>query len=156
MKKSPLNLTLDIDIACKGQFIPPATDIDIWLQKALQQATTVDNTIEIGIRILDETESAQLNQQYRSKSGSTNILSFSYSTQPLCGDLAICASVVNREAEELSLEKTAHWAHIIVHGVLHLLGFDHEQDDEAEIMENLETKILATLGVDNPYEQEDP
>jgi probable rRNA maturation factor len=149
MKNNPLDLTLEIQVACEDEYIPEQTKIETWVTAALNHRC---ETAEIGIRLVSATEIAELNQNYRNKAGPTNILSFAYSKQPLSGDMAICASIVNQEAKTAGLEKNAHWAHIIVHGVLHLLGFDHEEDNEAEVMEKLETKILSTLGVSDPYE----
>ena len=149
MKRSAPSLTLNIQTACEDEFIPDQADITTWVSAALNNRC---ETAEIGIRMVRSEEMAQLNQNYRNKQGPTNILSFAYSITPLSGDMAICASIVNQEAKEQALKESAHWTHIIVHGVLHLLGFDHEQEDEAEVMENLETNILATLGVGDPYE----
>ncbi|GAC1631848.1 MAG: rRNA maturation RNase YbeY [Nevskia sp.] len=114
---------------------------------------------ELTIRIVDETESAALNARYRGKDYATNVLSFPYESEgfdaspegPVLGDLAICAPVVAREAVEQGKEPRAHWAHMVVHGVLHLLGRDHEHDAEAEIMEAEERKILSGLGFPDPY-----
>lgn len=114
---------------------------------------------ELTIRIVDEVESAQLNSRYRGKDYATNVLSFPYESEgfeetsdgPALGDLAICAPVVAREAEEQGKDPRAHWAHMVVHGVLHLLGRDHETDAEAELMEGEERKILAALGFPDPY-----
>jgi probable rRNA maturation factor len=117
---------------------------------------------EIDIRVVDEEESAGLNQTYRNKQGATNVLSFPFEAPAglpqqevmMLGDLAICASVVEREAQEQGKAVQAHWAHMLVHGVLHLLGYDHLTDAEAEEMEQLEIVILAQLGIENPYEVE--
>ena len=114
----------------------------------------------VGIRIVDELESEKLNGQYRHKDYATNVLSFtndlpsnildSLEELPL-GDLAICAPVVEREASEQNKTIHAHWAHMVIHGVLHLQGFDHEDESDAEEMETLECSILAKLGLANPY-----
>lgn len=114
---------------------------------------------ELTIRIVDEAESAQLNSRYRGKDYPTNVLSFPYDSEgfeetddgPPLGDLAICAPVVAREADEQGKELRAHWAHMVVHGVLHLLGRDHIAEDEAEAMEAEERLILAQLGFPDPY-----
>jgi probable rRNA maturation factor len=108
------------------------------------------------VRIVGEQESAELNEQYRHKSGPTNILSFPVDVPEgieldLLGDLVICAPVVEKEALEQGKLLAHHWAHIIVHGVLHLLGYDHIDDDEAELMENKEIAILNKLHINNPY-----
>jgi probable rRNA maturation factor len=115
-----------------------------------------ENT-ELTIRIVDEAEIAELNSRYRKKNGVTNVLSFPFDAPaqvdiPLLGDIVICAPVVRREASEQSKSVVAHWAHMVVHGTLHLLGFDHDEPGKAHEMEAMETRILADLGFDNPYE----
>lgn len=110
---------------------------------------------ELTIRIVDESESAALNERFRHKAYPTNVLSFPYDAEaldePILGDLVICAPVVSREAAEQHKDARAHWAHLVVHGVLHLLGYDHENDADAEHMEARERAILATLGFPDPY-----
>ena len=111
---------------------------------------------ELSIRIVDIAEGRALNRDYRGKDYATNVLSFPAElppgvSLPLIGDLAICAPVVAREAAEQGKDPRDHWAHMTVHGVLHLLGYDHIQDNEAEAMEALETRILAGLGIADPY-----
>ncbi len=110
---------------------------------------------EITLRVVDEAESRALNRDYRGIDRPTNVLAFSYDPAPgsdaLIGDLVICAPVVAREAAEQEKPLEAHWAHVIVHGTLHLLGYDHQNDDEAREMESLEVKILAELGFPDPY-----
>lgn len=109
--------------------------------------------IELCIRIVDEAESAALNQRYRKKNGPTNVLAFPLDINPfgLLGDLAICAKVVRKEACEQGKTVTAHFSHMVVHGVLHLLGFDHQTEKQALEMESLEIKFLQKLGFSNPY-----
>lgn len=143
---------------------PQADTIKQWCQAALQAAQgqkTVPEHSEISVRVVDETESAALNSQYRHKDKPTNVLSFPsdlpgsvaalLETYPL-GDLVICQSVVEREASEQHKRLNDHWAHMLVHGVLHLLGFDHQNDSDAEQMESLEVTILASLNITDPYE----
>ena len=132
---------------------PDQQQIQLWVDTALDD---YDQDTEIVVRIVDEQESAELNEQYRHKSGPTNILSFPVDLPEgieldLLGDLVICAPVVEKEALEQSKILEHHWAHIIVHGVLHLLGYDHIDDDEAELMENKEIAILNKLQINNPY-----
>lgn len=134
---------------------PGSEQIQHWVDAALKGR---HRDTEIVVRIVDEQESAYLNHQYRHKEGPTNILSFPVEIPEgiglnLLGDLVACAPVVEREALEQQKRLTDHWAHIIVHGVLHLLGYDHIQDDEAEIMETLEINILQQLNISNPYLQ---
>jgi probable rRNA maturation factor len=132
---------------------PDKAQIQLWVDIALEGC---NRDTEIVVRIVDVHESAQLNKQYRHKPGPTNILSFPAQIPEgiglnLLGDLVICAPVVQREALEQQKLLTHHWAHLIVHGVLHLLGFDHIEDDEAEIMEHKEIFILKKLNITNPY-----
>ncbi|MFI3155926.1 MAG: rRNA maturation RNase YbeY [Methylococcaceae bacterium] len=132
---------------------PDQQQIQLWVDAALEG---YDQDTEIVVRIVDEQESAELNEQYRHKSGPTNILSFPLDVPEgiqldLLGDLVICAPVLEKEALQQDKLLTHHWAHIIVHGVLHLLGYDHIDDDEAELMENKEIAILNKLNINNPY-----
>ena len=107
---------------------------------------------EITIRLVDAEEGQTLNREYRGKDYATNVLSFPYETEPVVmGDLVICASVVAREASEQNKPLDAHYAHLTVHGMLHLQGWDHENDADAQAMENEEKDILAALGYPNPY-----
>ena len=133
--------------------VPPEAEIVHWARAALG---TSMRTGGVAVRIIGEAESRALNAQYRRKDAPTNVLSFPAELPkgvPLqeFGDLAICASVVAREAAEQGKPAEAHWAHMVVHGCLHLLGFDHEREESAAVMEPLETKILADLGYPDPY-----
>ncbi|MCK9395543.1 MAG: rRNA maturation RNase YbeY [Methylobacter sp.] len=124
-----------------------------WVDAALDD---YNQDTEIVVRIVDEQESAQLNEQYRHKPGPTNILSFPVDVPEgieldLLGDLVICAPVLEKEAKEQQKLLMHHWAHIVVHGVLHLLGYDHLDETEAELMENKEIAILNKLNINNPY-----
>lgn len=117
---------------------------------------------EIAIRIVDVNEMTTLNATYRHKNGPTNVLSFPFAISeeididiPILGDIVICADIVNQEAKEQGKLTEAHWAHMIVHGIFHLLGYDHETDEEATAMETLEIDIMHTLGFNNPYETGD-
>ncbi|MGD1990818.1 MAG: rRNA maturation RNase YbeY [Chromatiales bacterium] len=120
-------------------------------------AARLDETgASVVIRIVDETESRQLNRDFRGKDSPTNVLSFPFEPPPdipekHLGDLVICAPVVMREAREQNKQPEAHWAHMVVHGVLHLQGFDHQNSKEAEEMESLEREILEGLGYSDPY-----
>jgi probable rRNA maturation factor len=133
--------------------VPAAPEFARWAVTAL--ATSVREG-ELSIRIVGETEGAALNEQYRRKQGATNVLSFPAQLPhgvpvDAFGDLVICAPVVAREAAEQGKPLGAHWAHMVVHGCLHLLGFDHELEVGAAAMESLETSILAQLGYPDPY-----
>lgn len=126
-----------------------------WISTALQGHK---KSAEVTLRIVDEKESAKLNERYRHKKGPTNVLSFPFETPPgikplpLLGDLVLCAPIIAQEARMQHKTQLAHWAHIIIHGTLHLIGYDHINDKDAVIMEQLEIKLLNQLGYANPYE----
>jgi probable rRNA maturation factor len=152
-----MNLSIDIQMACPSEESPDEDSIKRWASAAVRDEC--DNS-ELNLRIVDEIESADFNQQYRGKTGATNVLSFPFDAVtpeplPILGDLVVCAPVVNREAREQQKTSEAHWAHIIVHGVLHLLGYDHIDDKDAEQMEGLETAIMLELNFPAPYESTD-
>lgn len=135
--------------------IPAPASFRRWVAAALQGARR-RKPAEIAIRIVDVAEGQALNRQYRGKDYATNVLSFPAELPPgvnlpLIGDLAICAPVVAREAAEQGKRPRDHWAHLTIHGTLHLLGYDHLEDAEATTMEALETRILAGLGIADPY-----
>ena len=151
---TPADITLDVQRASSYPSLPSDDELDRWAAAAVGAHRA---EAEISLRIVDEDESEALNSQYRGKHKPTNVLSFPADIPeelglPLLGDLVICAQVVAREAEQQHKAPSAHWAHMVVHGTLHLLGYDHIEDDDAEIMENLETRILAGLGYDDPYQ----
>lgn len=154
--KAP-SIHVDVDNACNADNVPDDEHFVCWVTAAL---CSVRTRAEVAIRIVDETESAALNAQYRHKNTATNVLSFPSDLPedcepPILGDLAICAAVVAREAREQRKPLPAHWAHMVIHGSLHLLGFDHIEDADAEIMEKREIAILHTLGFANPYVTEE-
>ena len=134
----------------------PSTDqFQIWVDQALSD---YEQDTEIVIRIVDEKESAVLNAQFRHKQGPTNILSFPFEVPDsielnLLGDVVICAPVVAKEATQQNKHLIDHWAHIVVHGILHLLGYDHQQNRQAEQMEAKEITILGKLFINNPYRE---
>jgi probable rRNA maturation factor len=135
--------------------LPAAASFRRWVDAALRGARR-RKSAEVAIRIVDIAEGRALNLAYRGRDYATNVLSFPAELppgvrSPLIGDLAICAPVLQREATEQHKRERDHWAHLTVHGVLHLLGHDHLDDVEAETMEALETRILAGLGIGNPY-----
>ncbi|KGI78645.1 rRNA maturation RNase YbeY [Oleiagrimonas soli] len=135
--------------------VPAPSSFRAWVAAALRGARR-RKPAELSIRIVDADEGRALNAAYRDKDYATNVLSFPAELPPgidlpLIGDLVICAPVVTREATEQDKPAREHWAHMTVHGVLHLLGYDHIEDAEAERMEALETRILAGLGIDDPY-----
>ncbi|TAL91865.1 MAG: rRNA maturation RNase YbeY [Rhodanobacter sp.] len=135
--------------------VPSPISFRRWVEAALRGAKRRKAT-ELSIRIVGADEGRALNRNYRSKDYATNVLSFSVElppgmTLPLLGDLAICAPVVQREAVEQGKASRDHWAHLTIHGVLHLLGYDHVDDGDAMVMEALETRVLAGLGIADPY-----
>jgi probable rRNA maturation factor len=150
---------IEIQLESKSINYPDQHEIQQWVDSALED---VNQDTEIVVRIVDEPESAFLNKQYRHKSGSTNILSFPFEIPEgldqneinLLGDLVICAPVLEREAIQQQKQLAHHWAHIIVHGILHLLGYDHGDEENAEIMESKEILILKKLKINNPYRHE--
>lgn len=146
-------IELDLQIASEFSPLPSEADFLRWAQAAL---TSLKPDAELTIRIADEAESQQLNHEYRGKDKPTNVLSFPFDAPagidlPLIGDLVICPQVVAKEAEEQEKSLQDHFAHMVVHGCLHLLGFDHIEPSDAEEMETLEKKLLAELGIDDPY-----
>jgi probable rRNA maturation factor len=146
---------LELQRLCHVDHEPTVAQFELWVETVLVDQV---RDIEVVIRIVDELESAALNEQYRHKVGSTNVLSFSVELPegvetPLLGDLVICAPVVAREAQEQNKLVHDHWAHLVIHGVLHLLGFDHIEDQQAEQMEAEEVFVLKKLSINNPYQE---
>jgi probable rRNA maturation factor len=136
--------------------LPTEDDFRSWVEAVLPQD---HDPVELVIRLVDEKESRQLNRDFRGRDRPTNVISFPFEAPaevmlPLLGDLVICVQVVAREAAEQGKEPHAHWAHMVVHGVLHLLGYDHQNGSEAEKMERLERKILLSLDFPDPYKDE--
>lgn len=149
-------LTLDLQIATKQPDLPKEVEFKKWATTALREPGIPS---EVTIRVVDEPESAELNQQYRGKQGPTNVLSFEFEVPPdvelpvrPLGDLVICAPVVVREASEQGKSLDSHWAHMVIHGMLHLQGYDHVIDSDAEVMESLECELMLQLGYPSPYE----
>lgn len=154
-------IELDLQIATDGT-VPEEADLHCWCELALRQRK---GDSELTIRLVDEAEGRELNRTWRQKDYATNVLSFPADVPdgpdgiplldiPLLGDLVICVPVVEREASEQGKPPQAHWAHLVIHGCLHLLGYDHIEDDEAEEMESLERQLLAELGHADPYADE--
>jgi probable rRNA maturation factor len=149
---------LEVQRATALAGVPNDDQFQFWVDAALAGKSS---PFTLTIRIVDEAEAQRFNREYRNKDYATNVLSFPAELpeglpadirQSQMGDLLICASVVAREAKEQRRAETDHWAHLTIHGVLHLLGYDHEQTDEADVMESLETEILAKLGISDPYQ----
>jgi probable rRNA maturation factor len=141
--------------------VPDDADIQSWVEDVIGELD-VAGQCEVSIRIVDEKEGRELNKQYRNIDNATNVLSFPADNDALgipppelrcsLGDIVICGPIVEREAALQHKDIQAHWAHLLVHGTLHLLGHDHEADDEADEMEALETRILGKRGVRDPYD----
>ena len=151
---------VDIQIAVDDESVPGSDDIAIWVNRAVRAAGRRED-VDVSVRVVNATEMQQLNSEFREQDKSTNVLSFpagdieglpSDADLPL-GDIVVCAEVVRSEAKEQGKTAEAHWAHMVVHGTLHLLGFDHESDSDAATMEGLEVKILTDNGIANPYTQ---
>jgi len=145
--------TVDVQYAVTVDGTPEADAIRQWVLLALPEDK---KDSELTLRVVDEAEITALNRQYRGKDGATNVLSFPYEAiagveTDLLGDIVICAPVVAGEAVAQARPLDAHWAHIVIHGVLHLLGYDHHLDDEAHKMEAREAELLDSLGYANPY-----
>lgn len=147
-------LDLDIQLACADSSgLPDRASLERWAALALDGQRS---EAELTLRVVDEAESQQLNAQYRGKDAPTNVLSFPADLPPelelpLLGDLVVCRQVVEREAAEQNKAIRDHWAHMMIHGTLHLLGYDHIDDNDAEEMESLEIELMAQLGISNPY-----
>lgn len=158
-----MTVIIDVINDSNSTQVPGAPQLQIWGDTALNYLTVPDKPLSLGLRIVDEDESAAINLAYRQKHYATNVLSFraelpdavleSLDEVPL-GDLVICAPIVAREAAAQAKSLPAHWAHMLIHGMLHLNGFDHESESDALEMETLETRILHDLGFDNPYQSE--
>ena len=156
-------IQVDVQVAANVSDVPADLDIQNWLEQVIAQVgNDTARSVEISVKIVDEAEGRALNRQFRQKDSATNVLSFPLldaelpelpAEMPLAmGDIVICAPVVAREASEQGKNSLDHWAHMLVHGALHLFGYDHETEVEAQEMEMLEARILAVRGVKNPYE----
>lgn len=149
-----MSYRIDVEVNSSSTQIPSVEKIERWVTTALHSDEL--NEAEVSIYIVDEQESQELNFQYRGKNKPTNVLSFPADIPdevgvPLLGDLVVCAPVVESEAREQGKTLEAHWAHMLVHGTLHLLGYDHIDNDEAEVMEALETRLVTQLNFPAPY-----
>lgn len=146
-------IEVDIQYATNVPDLPDVIQLRYWAETALED---LKKNAELTIRIVDEAEGTQLNERWRKSQGPTNVLSFTYEgvsniAPDFLGDIIICAPVVTSEAEEQNKNNHAHWAHMVIHGVLHLTGFDHIDPEDADRMENLEINILEKLNYKNPY-----
>ncbi len=152
-----MTLAVEVQLAVAGDEVPGAAEFERWVRAALSGRRHA----EVTIRVVDEAESQALNRRYRDRDSATNVLSFpadrppglpvEEAVEPL-GDVVICAPVVGAEARNQGKHVAAHWAHLVVHGTLHLLGYDHQSGPQAGVMERREVEILERLGYSNPYE----
>lgn len=147
-----MRLVLNLQVPYEG----PVPDRRFFVQWARAGGADLVGTVELTVRIVGMEEGARLNACYRGKSGPTNVLSFpndqpAHGKTRFLGDIVICAPVVAAEAQAAECLERSHWAHMVVHGILHLRGFDHETDEDARIMEEKERKVLLGLGFEDPY-----
>lgn len=148
-----MNSGVEVQRACAASGVPPPATLVKWAEAALDGRS--DGT-RMTVRVVDEAEGARLNERYRGRSGPTNVLAFGFDAPEvpsvgILGDVVVCAPVAAREAVEHSKRLDAHWAHLVVHGTLHLLGYDHDEPGSAREMEALEREILHRLGYPDPY-----
>ncbi len=153
-----MRLLLSVQYAAPRRGLPDKASITRWARAALKGLRR--RRVALGVRIVEARESAMLNRRYRGKSGSTNVLSFPFAApararSDILGDLVICAPVVKREARRQRRAPEAHWAHMVVHGIMHLRGYDHENNKDAAVMERREERVLRALGYTNPYDSRD-
>ena len=149
-----MNLTVHIDCVSKVANVPDEAVIMQWTQAAMEGYAR--DKVEVGVRIVDEKEIAELNKRFRKTSEPTNVLSFPFEDPPgiktgLLGDVVICAPVVCHEARAQGRHEAAHLAHILVHGIMHLRGYDHQTRAQADVMEHMEIRVLERLGFPDPY-----
>lgn len=152
--------TLDLQIKSRASHVPSKRAFQRWIRMAL--AGRISRNAELTLRVVGPTEMQRLNREYRGKDYATNVLSFPFDAPKdvslpveVLGDIVLCAATVQREAREQGKDVDAHWAHLTVHGVLHLLGLDHHTTRHATVMEGAEIAVLAMLGYANPYLQQD-
>jgi len=156
-----MDVSVDLQIACRVDSVPQQAEVHAWLEQAYQVGSQNASTrCDVSVRIVDEDESRQLNNQYRQQDKATNVLAFPAEPvglpddeSDLLGDLVICGPLVEREAKEQGKSTAGHWGHLLVHGMLHLLGYDHETSSQAAEMEDMERKILSARGIDDPYQE---
>jgi probable rRNA maturation factor len=154
-----MNVTVEISDDSHCHRTPENRECESWIRQALEQAGA-DRACNVSLRFVDAAESQRLNTEYRGRRAAANVLSFptdfpaaaieSLPFEPM-GDIVICPDIVEREAQQQEKNLRAHWAHLVIHGVLHLLGYGHDDDAGAEIMEQLEIEALEKLGFPNPY-----
>lgn len=148
-----MSIDISLQIATTAAALPTEATLQQWVETVL---TGRRQTAEVNLRLVDRPEIQHLNRQYRGQDKPTNVLSFPADFPegvdiPFLGDIVICAGVIEQEASDQDKTPEAHWAHMVIHGCLHLLGYDHIEDTEAETMEALETQLLSQLGYPCPY-----
>jgi len=153
-------MSLELQIASESSSLPDSEQLSEWVELATQQRECA----EVIVRLVDDTESAELNQTYRQKKGPTNVLSFPFERpdglpsealeEDILGDIVICAPLVEKEAAEQEKALQSHWAHMVIHGCLHLQGYDHIDENDRVVMEALEVQLLDSIGINNPYESQ--
>lgn len=153
-----MNLELSLQKATLTS-TPLSADFELWVTHTLKTLQPHQEHAEMTIRLVDNEEMSALNMRFRNKNGPTNVLSFPAQLPegldlPILGDIIICAPLVELEAQQQQKSLKLHWAHLTVHGILHLLGYDHQNDEDATVMETLEINVLNQLGYENPYEVE--
>ena len=155
-----VSLTVDVQAACADLDVPSVSQVRDWIHRTIDAAgTSLQGSVEVSVRLVDTGEMRALNRDYREQDKATNVLSFPVGeiaglpgdAPQALGDIVICAAVVSEEAAAQGKELSQHWAHMLVHGTLHLLGYDHEVAAEAREMEGLETRILCGHGCPDPY-----
>jgi probable rRNA maturation factor len=157
------SVSVELQVACQVDSIPLKAEVQSWLEQAFQAGSgDTSRQYEVAVRIVDEEESRKLNKQFRQQDKATNVLAFpagspdgitglpEHEIQAL-GDLVICGPLVEEEAEEQGKTPASHWGHLLVHGMLHLLGYDHQTSSQAAEMEAMEKQLLADRGVEDPY-----
>jgi len=157
-----VTVIVDVQVASSVETVPASDDIELWMAQAVTAVCDdASGEVEVSVRVVDEDEGRELNKRFRDKDQATNVLSFPAEDavmaqdregRPrLLGDVVICGPVVEREAQDQGKTAASHWSHMLVHGALHLLGYDHESEAEAVEMEALERKLLSLRGIDDPY-----
>ncbi len=149
-------MQLQLQVACEENDETPSQHrVESWVGAALREIDHPGG--ELTVRLVSKSEMTTLNQRYRGKPGATNVLSFPFEREEgfpnILGDIVICAPVVAEQAVQQQKPPLAHWAHMVIHGTLHLCGFDHEHEEEAERMEKLETQVMQKLGMPPPYDE---